>query len=83
MARSSLREKIATKIFINGKSYTVDDVPYKASIPDDYFTKEDGLNELGEWLQENAGDIWWICFHDRTVRFRDEGDAAHMKLVLG
>ena len=75
--------KLSTKVFIKGASYTLDELPFVASIPSDFFIKEDGLNELTSWLQENTEDIWWICYHDQTVRFRNDSDATHMKLVLG
>ena len=78
-----MHKKIATKIFIDGNMYYLDDLVFCASIPEQFFTIDADLTELDDWLQENTEDIWWICFHDHTVRFKSESDATYMKLVLG
>jgi hypothetical protein len=75
--------QLSATVFINGAPYMLDELPFIASVPLDFFTKEDGLDELNQWLVENTEDVWWICFHNRTVRFKSESDATYMKLVLG
>lgn len=77
------RAKITTKIVINGEMYTLNDLPFKAGIPKQFFSKEDPVNELTKWLDINAQDIWWISFGEKLVYFRSEDDALYLKLVFG
>ncbi len=85
MVRRKVRgkDKIQTFFHINGVKYTLDDFPYAATIPAEYFTKNDSLKELKDWLGENTEGLSVIVFHKQTVHFQNESDATYMKLVLG
>lgn len=77
------RASIATKFFIEGNSYYLDDFPYSTSIPKRFFIKATDIDDLMEWLKENTEEVFCVCFHDHTVRFKNKSDAMHMKLMLG
>lgn len=76
-------KKIQVSVVVDGINYTLDQFPYVAKIPDYYFNKVDGVEELNQWLLENAEGVYYVLYHTRTVLFFNESDAIYMKLVLG
>lgn len=81
--KKNSKSTMSTKFFINGILYNASDLPYVTSIPTKFFSDAIALFNFRKWLYKNTEDIFLICFHNNTVRFRSKSDATYMKLVFG